>query len=203
MSHTIESGFTLVEILVSISIFSVLIILIALMFSNVFTGSKQQLLAVDNIEQSRLVTSQFLNEMRNATTGVDGSYALGQAGDSQIIFYAKTKGTNTVNRVRYYLSAGKLYKGIVVPTGNPLAYNLASESVKIAQNDVTNATIFAYYDDTYSGTQNPLSQPININSVKFIKINMTVKTQVKDNSNATFTVSEGVAIRGLKTNLGN
>ena len=200
-----QRGFSILELLVAVSIFSFLIILVALMFTNVFTGSKQGLLAVDNVEQARLVASQFLNEARNATTGVGGEYALSQAGDQKIILYAKTTGTATINRIRYYITGGKLYKGVVIPSGNPLAYNLASETIRLVQNDVTNGVgqVFTYYNDSYSGTQNPLSQPINVNSVKFVKINLTVLTQVKNNSNSTFSISEGVAIRNVKTNLGN
>ncbi len=200
-----QKGFTILELLVAVSIFGGLAILVALLFSDVFSGSKQQLLAVDNVEQSRLVASQFLNEMRNATTGVSGEYSLGQAGDQQIIFYSKTTGTSTVNRIRYYVSGTKLYKGVVIPTGNPLTYNLGSEVVKVAQNDLTNGTgqVFTYYGDTYSGSENSLTQPINLTAVKFVKINLTVLTQAKNNSNTTYSISEGVTIRNLKTNLGN
>ncbi len=203
MRNVTQRGFTILEMLVAVSIFGFLTIGIATMFLDVFIGSKQQFLAVSNVDQARLVTSQFLNELRNATTGVDGSFSLGQADDTQIIFYSKSLNSATVNRFRYYLAETTLYKGTIIPTGNPLVYNVASESVKIVQNDVKNTPIFFYYNDTYTEGQSALPQPVNLNNVKFVKINITVLTQVKNNSNTTFSISRGVAIRNLKTNLGN
>jgi len=200
-----EKGFTLLELIVAISVFSVLILTVSFMVVKVFNGSKSQFLAISNVEQARLVTSQFVNEIRNATTGVDGSYSLGQADDSQIIFYSKTIGSSTINRVRYYLNGTDLYKGIIVPTGSPQVYNVAFEVKKIVQSNVVNGgvPIFNYYDGNFNGASSPISQPANVNLVKFIKINLIVLTKINEQSGNTFTVSTGATIRNLKTNLGN
>jgi hypothetical protein len=63
--------------------------------------------------------------------------------------------------------------------------------------------LFSYYDGTYNGTGNALSQPVNINVVRFIKINLTVLKDAVQNGTSTFTVTAGASIRNLKTNLGN
>ncbi|MEK7659018.1 MAG: prepilin-type N-terminal cleavage/methylation domain-containing protein [Patescibacteria group bacterium] len=201
-----SSGVTLIELLVAISIFTVLIFFIASMIPNIFTNSKQQLLSLDNVDYSRLVTSQFVNEIRNATTGEDGSYPLNQADDSQIVFYSKAASSGTtVNKIRYYLSGNTLYKGVIIPTGSPLTYNVSSEILKIAQSGVANGSnpLFYYYDGNYNGSTNALSQPINVNLVKFVKINLMILKEVKAQDTSVFSISAGAAIRNLKTNLGN
>jgi hypothetical protein len=53
----------------------------------------------------------------------------------------------------------------------------------------------------YTGTS--LATPVNVNSIKFVQMNLTALKQDVAGSNATFTVTEGAAVRTLKTNLGN
>lgn len=202
-----SGGFTIIELLVSIAIFSVLIAITVTVLANVFFNSSQQFFALSNIDNAELVSNRFVNELRNATTGADGSYALSVADNNQIIFYSKgaTSGA-TVDRIDYYFSGNTLYEGIVVPTGSPLSYNLASESKTIVQNDVANSPsnpVFTYYDGNYSGSGSPFSQPVNVNLVTFVKINLTIQNQVQQGSSTSFSISTGAAMRNVKTNLGD
>ncbi|KKP43313.1 MAG: hypothetical protein UR31_C0008G0005 [Parcubacteria group bacterium GW2011_GWA2_33_14] len=156
ISNSKSSGFTILELLVAVSIFGVLIIMAALLFTNIFTGSNQQFSALNNVDQARLVTSRFTNEIRNATTGVEGSYSLNTASDNQIIFYSRSTSPGaTINRIRYYLEDNNLYKGVTLPSGNPPDYNLALESNIIVQKDIANGAtpIFTYYDGNYNGSR--------------------------------------------------
>ena len=206
ISNSKSSGFTILELLVAVSIFGVLIIMAALLFTNIFTGSNQQFSALNNVDQARLVTSRFTNEIRNATTGVEGSYSLNTASDNQIIFYSRSTSPGaTINRIRYYLEDNNLYKGVTLPSGNPPDYNLALESNIIVQKDIANGAtpIFTYYDGNYNGILPALSQPVNINSIKFVAINLMVLTQIKENTDSIFSISAGATIRSLKNNLGN
>ncbi len=200
-----QKGFSLIELMIAISIFSMLIFIVIAVFETVLFGSNQQFLALDNVDNARLVMSRFVNEIRNASVGVDGSYQLNTAGDNQIIFYSKSSYTGLVNRINYYLSGTTLYRGITAPSGNPQTYNLAQESKTLIQKDVVNqaSPIFTYYDGNYDGNTRPLSQPVNVTLVKFIKINLTVLNQVQSHSQSNFSISAGANIRNLKTNLGN
>ena len=199
-------GFTLIELIISISIFAILIFVVIGLFLNVFSQPEQDLMAIDIIDKARIVTSDFSNEIRNAATGNDGSYALNQASDSEIIFYSNYGSSGTaVNRIRYYLSNNNLYKGVVVPTGSPLVYNLALETVTTLMSGLENASapVFYYYGGDFNGSGSPLLQPINVNEVKFVKINLMVQRHTTENSNDTFLVNAGAAVRNLKDNLGN
>lgn len=194
------------ETLVVVGIFTILFIGVNTLLVAVIRTPKQQMLAGNNIDQARKVIASFTNELRNAAQGNEGSYQLSQAGDSQIIFYSSYGASGTkVNRIRYYLSGSTLYKGVVVPTGSPLTYNLATEVVTTVQQNLTNGTtpVFYYYDDTYSGTTSPLAQPVNLTTVKFVKINLIVMKQNSATDTSTFTIDGGATIRSLKTNLGN
>jgi len=199
-------GYSLVEMLVVIAVATVLFLGTNVLFVTVIRTPTQQLSQTNNIDQARKVLSSFTNELRNGAAGNDGSYQLSTAGDTQIVFYTNYGASGTaVNRVRYYLSGTTLYRGVVIPTGSPLTYNLGTETVKPVQTNLANGAtpIFYYYDDTYSGTSNPLVQPVNLTQVKFAKINLIIKKQNTVTDTSTFTIDGGAAIRSLKTNLGN
>ncbi|KKP33150.1 MAG: hypothetical protein A2312_02970 [Candidatus Staskawiczbacteria bacterium RIFOXYB2_FULL_32_9] len=200
-----NKGFTIIELMVVIAVISILMILVANLLVSVLSGSNQQFLAMTNVDQAVSVSTKFTNDLRNATNGVDGSFPLYIADVNQIIFYSNSSGALNANRIRYYLSGTTLYRGVVTPTGSPLTYNLASEVVKPVQTDIANGanSIFTYFDGDYAGTGSALVQPVNINNIKYIKMNLIILKKSQANSTDTFSVSAGGVIRNLKTNLGN
>lgn len=202
-----SKGFTLTETLVTVLISSIILIGATLLLQNIFKMGKQQPLVLDVVDQARIVIFNFTNELRNATAGNDGSYPLSQAGNSQIVFYSNygnNLGTQ-INKIRYYVSGTTLYRGVTAPSGNPPTYNPASEKTAVVITNLNNAStpVFYYYDGSYAGTSSPLTQPININDIKFVAINMILPTQDSRETATTFTITAGGTIRNLKTNLGN
>lgn len=202
-----SNGFTLVETLVTIFIFSIIMAGATLLLKEIFINGKQRPLALDVVDQARIAIFNFTNELRNAAAGNDGSYPLNQAGDSEIILYSTYGSTNSahINRIRYYVSGTKLYKGVTIPSGNPLTYNTASEKTTTIITNLSNGStpVFYYYDGNYTGTSTPLTQPINVNNVKFATINLTLPKLDDRNATTTFTISAGSTIRNLKDNLGS
>lgn len=197
-----QKGFTLAEMLVAIFIFSILIAGAAGFINTIFKSNKEEMAALDRLNQATLLTADFVNELRNASIGNDGGYPLNRVSGSSIIFYSSFGATNpAVKRIRYYLADGTLYKGVVTPTGNPLTYDLASEVVRPVQFNLTNNAgnpVFYYYSGDYDSSTAPLTEPVNINQVKYVKINLAIL-----NITNSYTISSGVAIRNLKNNLGN
>lgn len=198
-----KNGFTLIELIVVIFVTSLLIFSISSLLIKTFSGSNQQFLADRNVSKAVSTATNFVNDLRNATYGADGSYPIFQAGASEIIFYSNTASSTVANRIRYYILNNVLYKGVTAASGSPLYYNLASEITKPIQTDVANSDLFYYYSGDYNGLGLPMDQPINLNNIKYIKINLNILKQTKSQSNETFLVSSGAAIRNLKDNLGN
>lgn len=200
------TGFTLLETMIALSIFALFIFMVSAMLNNIFVNSNQQLTSLDNIDYVRGTMSLFINEIRNAITGSDGSYPINEAGESQIIFFSNFKTSNgVIARIRYYVSDNTLYKGIVLPTGDPLSYNLSSESIKAVANGISNNGVpaFYYYDGDYDGNSDALSQPVNINQIRFVKMNLMVLKQLEPNNDSAFSITAGSAVRSIKDNLGN
>ena len=201
-----STGFTLVETIVVIFIFTLLAVGVTTLFTHIFVSSRDRLSSLDNVDQARLLATNFTNEIRVATTGQTGAFALGQADNTQIIFYSNYgQSAGVIARLRYYLTGSLLYKGVTLPTGNPLTYNLAQEQVQVKQADVINngQPLFYYYDGNYMGSSTPLVQPVNVNQVKYVQLNLNILKKTTTAATSTFNVRAGSSIRNLKDNLGN
>lgn len=206
MTH--KAGFTLIEIIVAVAIFSVLSVGVVALISNIFTGSNQQAGLLADTDQARKLAFRFTGEVRNITTASTGAYALNTTADQQLIFYSNIDTDTNIERIRYYIQNGKLYRGVIEPTGNPLTYVSGNEITTAIQNNLGNGTapLFYYYGDTYDGTPAtaiPLTQPVNVTAVRFIELNLMVLNKAGVSNANTYTITGGGAIRNLKTNLGN
>ncbi len=202
-----QRGFTLIELLVSLAIFTVLSLGVIGLVAFIFTGSNQQANLITDTDQGRRIAFSITTELRNAVASQNGSYPINTAGDQQLIFFSNVDNDSQIERVRYYLQSGKMYRGVIDPTGSPPVYVVGNEVSKAIQNDVANGgatPLFYYYTDTYNGTTNtPLTQPINVTNVRFIKLNLQIFNKAGVKNTSFYTVTSGAAIRNLKTNLAN
>ncbi|MCX6723254.1 MAG: hypothetical protein NT094_04315, partial [Candidatus Staskawiczbacteria bacterium] len=135
-----------------------------------------------------------------------GSYPLIAAQNSNIKFYSPVGASvGNINMINYYVTDTTLYKDILVPTGSPPVYVLQSHTAILKEIENNTAPLFYYYDGNYDGISEvpPLSQPINITQVRFVRINIIMKNQITNQDTSTFSLDYGATIRALKDNLGN
>jgi prepilin-type N-terminal cleavage/methylation domain-containing protein len=201
-----KRGFTLVETLVTIAIFGLVMIATGSLLRTIFLNTTTNPNALNAVDQAESASNTFVNQVRDAAYGNDGSYPLNQASTTQIIFFSPygTAGSTTVDRIRYFASSSTLYEGITAPTGS--TYNTANEKVKAVVTGISGngtSTIFYYYTGSYAGTTSPLSQPVNLNQVVYITMTFNVQLGEIHGATSSSTISTGAAIRNLKTNLGN
>lgn len=197
------AGFTLIELIISLAISTILILGIVALISNVFTVNRQQGGLLSDQDQARKVSFQIMAEVRNAVTANTGAYPIETAGDQQLTFYSNVNGGTAIERIRYYVQNGKLYKGVTTPTGSPLAYT-APEAITLVQNNLSvgSSPVFFYYDDTYNGiTGAALTQPVNVTSVKFVRIGLGIYNKAGKIGTNNYTVTAMAALRNVKTNL--
>lgn len=203
MMRANQRGFTIIEMVMSIAIFSIIGVGLVVLIGNVFTtGGKLSVLGADT-DQGRRSVFRFMQELRNATYSNTGGYPIAEASNQQIVFYSNIDGGADVERLRYYLSNGRLYRGIVKPTGTPYSYNLGSETVTAVQNNVANGAnpLFYYYNGSFTGSEAALSQPVNIVQTKFIKMDLRIFNKAGMSTTNYFSITASGNIRSLKTNL--
>ncbi len=190
----------MIEILVAIGIFAFLVGAVTALFLSSFRSKDiifEQLLTQN---QGRKVVQDFINEIRSAAYSAVGAYPLVEASSTEIIFYTN-QGKSAVRRVRYFLSNKTLYRGIIEPIGNPPSYPANSEVTSTVAESINNgaSTLFNYYDQNYSGSQNPMIAPVDITAVRIVEI----KFQLERNPNLSPTALNMQAqaeIRNLKSN---
>ncbi|MEK7644145.1 MAG: type II secretion system protein [Patescibacteria group bacterium] len=173
-----KKGFTLLEMVVVLAIFSLLSLAIAWILINSLrsnTTAWDQLQAENDAGKT---LKDIVNEARRAESSDIGAYALSTTTAYELAFYANIDNDSFKELVRFKLVGTDLTKGITKPSGNPLDYLPATESVTTIARDVVNIgrgdPLFYYYDKNYNGTQAALTEPINITEVRMVKVRIEI-----------------------------
>lgn len=197
-----EAGFTLIELLVVMGI-GVMIIGAALWlqrdvikFNSILHG------AFSMQAQSRRAFKQISKEIRVTNFAENGAYPIEQADGNAMTFYSDHDSDGTVERIRYFVSGDNLRKGIIEPSGVPATYNPDDEQVDTIMDEIVTggSDMFEYYDSSYDGTSDPLSEPFELHDVRLVKITVTVDSN-GDRLPEPRTYTTQVSMRNLKDNL--
>ncbi|OGI75982.1 hypothetical protein A3C67_01280 [Candidatus Nomurabacteria bacterium RIFCSPHIGHO2_02_FULL_42_19] len=193
-------GFTLVEILFGVGIFVIIVGALTFFSRNIWIYGSYVSVGLSDANSGRIALKTMVAEIRTASTAETGSYVIALATATAFTFYSDIDNDGLKEKVRYFLNGSELQKGVIKPTGSPLFYNVVNEKISTLTSYVTNATIFQYYDKNYDGTTAALTSPINISSVRLVKITMDLDKD-PNRAPATTTFSSQVSLRNLKDNL--
>lgn len=199
------SGFTIIEVVVSIAILLMIGLGIITFERSVLTNTKVLQAELNSGQQIRRTLAGFVADLRSASPSSAGAYAIDTAATSTLIFYANVDNDASIERIRYFVATGTLRRAVLKPTGT--IYNVANEKFSTIINDLANPTstpIFTYYDSGYDGftssSTDPLPIPINIPSIRMAKMSIVVNPNgVRAPVMQTYTTQ--VSIRNLKDNL--
>lgn len=197
-----NSGLTLMELLVTIAIFTLIMGVVIKFASDIFHYEDIFSSGLTAYDEARKVLQPVASEIRSASPSSLGAYPIEVANDSSFVFFADIDDDGLKEKIRYYLSGNILMKGVIIPSGNPLQYLSEDETTTEIIHGVVNGLtpIFTYYDTNYTGNTAPLSSPVSVLSVRLIKITLIVDDNINKPPGAV-TVSTQVSIRNLKDNL--
>ena len=195
-----QKGITLIETLFGVAVFALVAIAIGTFSRNLWYYNRAIGNGLDSADAGRNLLKNMTTEIRTASSANTGAYTISQASASSFTFYSDIDDDGIRERIRYFLSGTNLERGIIEPSGNPLTYNSANEVIKTVAGNVTNSTIFEYYDKNYDGSTAALASPITIPSVRLVKMTITVDKDA-NNPPAPMTFSTQVSMRNLKDNL--
>jgi len=103
-----KNGFTLVETLVVIVIFSLILIALSNGIFSLFKDYRYNSQQAHAIEEAERGISTMVREIREISQGDDGSYPIEEADDNEIIFYSDIDKDGQVERVRYFLGGTEI-----------------------------------------------------------------------------------------------
>ncbi|MBU0998928.1 type II secretion system GspH family protein [Patescibacteria group bacterium] len=196
----LASGFTLIETLFGISIFILIVILLTLFSRNVWIYNSFVAGGLADTNAGRQVLKTLTSEIRTASTANTGAYTISLATATAFTFYSDIDNDGLKEKVRYFLSETSLQKGTTKPTGSPLTYNPANETISTLIDKLANSVLFEYYDRNYDGNTAPLSSPVNIPDIRLVKVTIVLDKD-PNRSPTPMTFSTQVSIRNLKDNL--
>ncbi len=194
-------GFTLLEILVAMSVFLMVVVGITSMMIYAFRNNKIIWEQLSTQNEGRKVSQDLVNELRTASASSIGAYTLEKAEAQQLVFYSNIDTDSWRERVRYFKDGTNLKKGITKPAGNPVAYNPANEIITIIAHDVANGDnpLFYYYNQDYTGAEIALIQPVAATAARMIKLSLDLDVN-PNNSPVPLHVETMGAVRNLKMN---
>jgi len=201
-NHKTKTGFTLVEILVSISIFVMVGLAIANYGRDIFSLNTSLQNSLTAQMDGRQVVKKLVAELRGASPSSLGAYPIETAGTSTLIFYSNVDSDAYKERIRYYVSGTTLRRGVIKPSGNPLTYPSGSETFSTIVRNVkvsTSTPIFEYFDGNYAGTTTPLVQPVTISSIRLIRTTVVIEADANKSPNP-ITITSQAMLRNLKDN---
>lgn len=176
-----QQGFTLLEIVIALGITVLAISLMANLgldianFSNFFGDflSGQQ-----EIQLSFQVMSSEFKSTRNSSAG---SFPIATASPATLTFYSDVDGDNVADRVRYFVEGDILKRGMVKPSGFPLVYDSANEKISEMIHGLiaSSSSPFSYYDKDFTGSENALSSPLDLSSIRVVKVRVSVDANLQ------------------------
>lgn len=197
-----KKGLTMIEVLVAIGIFLLLSAGIVELLLWGLYGRNVVWEQLSTQNEGRKIVQDFVNEIRRADVSSIGSYPIEIAQEQQIVFYSNIDSDSWRERVRYFLVGGTLKKGVTKPSGNPLSYSVANESVVDVVHDVANGSspIFYYFDQSYLNTStSSMSSPVNIPSIRVVGIKLMLEEDPRT-SPVPLHIESKASIRNLKSN---
>ncbi len=196
-------GFTLPEILVSIFIIGLLSVTATRFMRDVFSLNYTLQGSLNAQIDARHIVKVMVTEIREAGPSALGAYPIATASSTTVVFYTDVDNDGIRDKVRYFISGKTVKRGVVAPSGSPLTYNDANEKLTTVISGFvssTTAPLFQYYTSNYAGTTSPLTSPVDIPSVRLVKINVIIDSDPNKSPISVITSSQ-VSIRNLKDNL--
>lgn len=200
--RTYKNGFSLIEVLVAASIFTIISAVLTgfiVYYFQAYSFSFDQNQAI-NSAQTSLTT--LIREIREARNGENGAYPIVQTNDNTFIFYSDITNDGRSDLVKYFIENNQIKKSVIEPTEAPVSYPIANEKISIIANNVDNETksLFTYYNgdwpqDTLS---NPLALSQRLLNTRFVSIYVKINASTQAQP---FELTSSVQIRSLKDNL--
>lgn len=201
----IKNGFTMIEAMLAVAIFSSVVVAIGAFQRDVFYFNDVLQTGLNNITEARKVLRPFVGEVRKAESSNLGAFSIEKAEAKTFIFFTDTDNDGLRERVRYFVDGDTFKKGIIKPSGSPLVYSVANEKItEVVRNVIEDQTQFSYFDSSYNGTASstPLTYPVSPSSVRLIKVDLTIDTN-PNRAPGLLTVTTQATVRNLKDNYEN
>lgn len=196
--QTRSNAFTLIEALVVIAMISSIGVAMGGIIQYFYQKNAFLLEQTASLDNARRTILDAVRTIREASYSDDGAFPIANAATSTLTFYADLDNDGSVEKIRYYLSNGTLYRGVTNSVGSPPSYTGQPEATTTVAAYVRNASstpLFTYYDDNgtaLSATSTDESQIAAVSISVWIDLN-------PNRAPNTFNLVETATLRNLGT----
>ena len=192
------AGFTLLEVLIVVGIISGVFFIVSIFAFDIFN---LQLFIGESLggeAQSQYAFKIIIPELRSIGPSSSGGYPISSASSSSFSFYSDIDNDGLFEQVRYFLNGTTFQKGVIRPTGVPLAYDPATEKIINLASNVISGNIFSYFNKNYDGINGTvLGYPIDVSTIRVVKVVLSIDKN-QNIEPGPLTVSAIVDIRNLR-----
>lgn len=194
-----NKGFTLIEMMISIGIFTAIAGLVAAFQTDIFSVSDYIQSGLKDQNEAKNLMRYFVQEVRSASESNQGAYPIKLADSDTFIFYSDIDNDQIREEIRYFIEDGTLRKGVTEPKGDPLTYDSSDEKISNVVNNIINVSPFVYYDGDYTGSEGPLEEPFMVSEIRMVGIELIIDSD-PDNPPQSFDVGTKINVRNLREN---
>ena len=174
-----DKGFTLVELIIAVAILAIMAAAISAFFISLYKEQTSDIARIGRIDAAGKAIEKMSGEIRKMNRAENGIFPLEVAQEQVLVFYSDVDDDGLTERIEYSLDGSALKKKLIEP-GDSLDYS-GEETTTVIVDGIRNGTepIFKYYDENYTGSEDPLSEPINVTSVKIIEVILDINADEK------------------------
>lgn len=171
-----KTGFTLVETLMALAIFTIGIVATVLVFAKTIKNKAYVL----EMGKSSFIVSRSVSDLtqylRRARQSDSGSYPIVSADDNDLVVYSDYDKDNKTERLHIYFANNKIFLGVREPSESfPVTYAAGDgETFQLADHIINGSgdPMFSYYNSDYPGdtTNNPVATPADVSAIRLVKM---------------------------------
>ncbi len=169
-----NSGMTLVEMILAVTITAVLIGIIAVIVIQAFYVNRYSIEQGINLASLQNTLRNFSTNVREAKQSDSGSYMIVAADDFEFTFYSNIDDDDATERLHYYLEGSQLKLGVSEGSGFPVAYPENDQEVRDVGFGIVNTAeqpVFYYFGSDYPiASEDPLETPVSPEEITLVKI---------------------------------
>jgi prepilin-type N-terminal cleavage/methylation domain-containing protein len=197
-----NSGFTLVEVIITATIFAIVMTLLGVFAASGVRAWNQNRDQVEAQETARTALARITKIVREAQPSNNGSYPIAVAAAQSLTFYANTDTDIDREQVHIFLQGTNLMLGTIQPVGEPASYPAGNEAVTTLATGIRNgaSAIFQYFDTSYTGSEPALTFPVALQDVRLVHISLVIDAD-SNQLPLPVTLETSISFRNLKDNL--
>ena len=189
-------GLTFIEMLITVAIFTVLMIAITESVRFFYRANTSSLEQSFQIDSARRGIEFMVRDIREARNGDDGSHPISSMSSTTLTFYSDTDSDASVERIRYDIVDTTLLRNVVDSSGTPPTYTSAGATTTVSdfvRNFEEAVPAFRYYDS--NGVE--ITDYSRIGDVRTVTVNVVVNI-LPIRAPEEFTLRSSATIRNLR-----